>query len=191
MTREAHSPNTPATDDYGRKLEAGTIVFQRILPGPIDRVWAYLTESEKRGKWLAIGEMELEVGGQVELKFFHADLSAVHEIIPDKYEGISGGASFTGRITRCEPPRVLAYTWAESWGEDSEVTFELTPHGKDVHLLLTHRRLGGNRATLLSVASGWHTHLGILIDHLNGKMPRPFWATHARYETEYDRRIPE
>lgn len=191
MIQEAHFLNASTNDDYGRVTETGTIVFQRILPGPIERVWAYLVESEKRGKWLATGEMELKVGGRVELKFFHADLSPVHEEIPDKYKDMQNGASFTGRITRCEPPRVLAYTWAESWGEDSEVTFELTPRDKDVHLLLTHRRLGDNRATLLSVASGWHTHLGILADHLDNKVPRPFWATHTRYETEYDRRIPK
>jgi hypothetical protein len=40
-----------------------------------------------------------------------------------------------------------------------------------------------------SVAGGWHTHLGILVDHLNGRTPQPFWTTHARLEAEYERRI--
>jgi uncharacterized protein YndB with AHSA1/START domain len=175
--------------EHGVITERGTIVFQRTLPGPIERVWAYLTESEKRGKWLAAGEMELKVGGKVELKFFHADLSPIHEAIPEKYKDMKSGARFTGRVTRYEPPRVLAYTWAESWGDDSEVTFELSEQGEEVHLLLTHRRLGDRRETLISVAGGWHTHLGILADVLAGRTPQPFWSTHSALEAEYGKRI--
>ncbi len=176
-------------NEYGTLTEPGTIVFRRLLPGPIERVWAYLTESDKRGRWLATGEMDLRIGGHVELRFFHADLSPVHEEIPDKYKDFQNGASFTGRITRCEPPRVLAYTWSESWGEDSEVTFELTPQDDQVLLVLTHRRLGDKPETLISVAAGWHTHLGILGDHLRDRTPQPFWSTHARLEAEYERFI--
>jgi len=176
---------------YGVIAEPGTIVFQRMLPGPIERVWAYLTESDKRGQWLASGEMELKVGGTVELDFHNADLSPVTSAAPEKYKAMENSASFTARITRIEPPRLLAYTWAESEGNDSEVTFELTQRGDEVHLLLTHRHLGDNRDTLLSVASGWHTHLGILIDRLNGQVPQSFWATHTRLEAEYGKRIAE
>lgn len=177
------------TEEAGIFTEPGTIVFRRLLPGPVDRVWAYLTESDKRGLWLASGEMSLKVGGRVELEFRHADLSPTADAIPGRHSG--DGVSFTGRITRCEPPRVLAYTWAESWGEDSEVTFELTPQGDAVLLVLTHRRLGKRRDALISVAAGWHTHLGILVDRLNGIEPQPFWTVHSRREAEYARRLAE
>ena len=43
---------------------------------------------------------------------------------------------------------------------------------------------------MVSVASGWHSHLAILIDNLNGVAPRPFWTTHAKMEAEYETRIP-
>ena len=33
--------------------------LQRRLPGPIERVWAYLTEPDKRATWLAGGPMGL------------------------------------------------------------------------------------------------------------------------------------
>ncbi len=56
-------------NEYGVVTEPRTVYFERLLPGPIERVWAYITESEKRGKWLATGEMELRVGGRVDLKF--------------------------------------------------------------------------------------------------------------------------
>jgi uncharacterized protein YndB with AHSA1/START domain len=178
-----------ALSEFGVVTEARTVRFQRVLPGPIERVWAYLTESEKRGRWLASGPMELRVGGRVELNFRHADLTPHVEQPPEKYRNCADGVTTYGRVTRCDPPRLLSYTWNEASGVGSEVTFELAPQGEDVLLVLTHRRLP-DRATMLSFAGGWHTHLGILLDHLNGREPRPFWSTHARLEAEYDRRLP-
>ena len=46
--------------------------LERLLPGPIERVWAYVTESDKRATWLAGGEMELRVGGKVHAVVFAA-----------------------------------------------------------------------------------------------------------------------
>jgi uncharacterized protein YndB with AHSA1/START domain len=179
-----------AMSEFGVVTAPRTLCIRRVLPGPVERVWAYLTESEKRGRWLATGPMELRVGGRVELNFRHADLSPEVEPTPDKYrQFVEGGATIHGRITRCEPPGRLSYTFDEDGGEPSEVTFELTPQGEDVLLVLTHRRLR-DRGQMLSVSGGWHTHLGILLDHLAGRQPRPFWSTHARLEAEYDRRLP-
>ena len=178
-----------ALGEFGVVTQARTVRFQRVLPGPIERVWAYLTESDKRGRWLASGPMELRVGGRVELHFRHADLTPHVEQPPEKYRNCADGVATDGRVTRCDPPRLLAYTWDEQSDVASEVTFELTPQGEDVLLVLTHRRLG-NRATMISYAGGWHTHLGILLDHLNGREPRPFWSTHARLEAKYERRLP-
>jgi len=174
--------------EYGIVTEPGTIRFERVLPGPIERVWAYLTEPEKRGKWFASGPMELRADGPVELHFRHADLSPHVEETPDRYKQYEKGHTSYGRVTRCEPPRLLSFMWGEEVGDDSEVTFELTPRGRDVLLVLTHRRLG-DRAMMAPVAGGWHTHLGILVDHLNGREPRPFWSTHAQLEAEYEKRL--
>jgi uncharacterized protein YndB with AHSA1/START domain len=174
-------------NDYGVVTEPGTLRIERTLPGPIERVWAYLTESDKRAQWLAVGGFDLKPGGRIELTFHNSDLSPRREPTPERYRQYEG-ASFDGRITRCQPPRVLAYTWGKAWGGDSEVTFELTPRGEDVDLVLTHRRLG-TREAMVSVAGGWHTHLGILIDVLNGREPPGFWSTHAKIEAEYERRI--
>ncbi|MBK6883055.1 MAG: hypothetical protein IPH05_08950 [Flavobacteriales bacterium] len=35
-------------------------------------MWAYLTESDKRAKWLASGDMDLRVGGDVNLFWLHS-----------------------------------------------------------------------------------------------------------------------
>ena len=56
-------------------------------------------------------------------------------------------------------------------------------------LVVTHRRLAA-RKDMVSVAGGWHAHLGILTDVLEGREPRPFWTTHAAVATEYEKRFP-
>jgi uncharacterized protein YndB with AHSA1/START domain len=175
-----------STNEYGAVTEPGTLRLERVLPGPIERVWAYLTESEERGKWLAAGPMELRVGGRVELNWRHADLSA-EKTPPAKYNKLECGDTMKGSITRCDPPRLLSYTWGDT-REASEVTFELSPRGGEVLLVITHRRLG-DRKEIVGVASGWHTHVGILIDHLHSREPRPFWTTISRLEEEYEKRI--
>jgi uncharacterized protein YndB with AHSA1/START domain len=115
----------------------------------------------------------------VELNFHHADLSA-EKTPPERYKKVEGGHTIQGRITRCDPPRLLSYSWGE-WGE---VTFELTPRGDDVLLVLTHHRLA-DRAGMVSVAGGWHAHA----DNLAGRDPRPFWSTHTEAAAEYEKRI--
>jgi len=173
--------------DYGESIAKDTVRLERLLPGPIERVWAYLTESEKRGKWLASGEMELRVGGKVQLNFLHSSLTPHQEPIPERFKMMECGDGFEGTVTHCNPPRLLAYTWG---GDTSEVKFELTPQDEKVLLVITHTRLR-DRDEMASVASGWHAHLGILEDNLLGQIPRPFWSAIERLEEEYQRRLTE
>jgi uncharacterized protein YndB with AHSA1/START domain len=176
-------------DTYGTVTAPDTIRFERLLPGPIERVWAYLTEPEKRAKWLAGGPMELRIGGEVKLWFHHASLDAVPDEAPAKYKQYENGSSMLGRITRCEPPHVLGYSWSESTPDRiSEVTFELSPRGGEVLLVLTHKRLPDHKE-LLGVAGGWHTHLDILDQHLHGRTSPGFWGAHARVDEQYERRL--
>src|SRR5437762_3029640 len=50
-------------------IEPGTVKMERLLPGPVERVWAYITDSKKRSLWLAAGEFDLRVGGEIRLQF--------------------------------------------------------------------------------------------------------------------------
>jgi uncharacterized protein YndB with AHSA1/START domain len=175
-------------NDYGTLTEAGTVRFERLLPGPIERVWAYLTESEKRGTWLASGEMELHTGGRVELFFRHKDLSPQTAATPERFREMEEGATIHGRVTACEKPRLLAFTWNEGPRGFSEVTFTLSPRGADVLLVVTHRGLA-DRGMAVNVSGGWHTHLGILADALSGRVPSPFWSTYTKLEADYEGRI--
>jgi hypothetical protein len=56
-------------NEYGVVTEARTVRLERVLPGPIERVWAYLTDSKKRGRWFASGPMDLRLGGEVSSGF--------------------------------------------------------------------------------------------------------------------------
>jgi uncharacterized protein YndB with AHSA1/START domain len=174
--------------EYGISPEAGTVRLERMLPGPIERVWAYLTESEKRGKWFASGPMELRAGGKLEFHFHNSKLAPQAEPTPERFKQYEGMTS-PGRVTRCEPPNLLSFTWGDEQSGESEVTFELSSRDKEVLMVLTHRRLP-NRREMINVASGWHVHVGVLIDQLKGREPQPFWSTLERLEAEYDQRLP-
>ena len=170
-------------NDVSTSTEKTTVRLERLLPGPIERVWAYLTESDKRATWFASGVFDLRVGGKADLHFDHSNISS--EKTPDEYK--SKKSDWSGTITRIEPPRLLSYTFTAA-GPDSEVTFELEPRGKEVLLVITHRRIA-DRKTLVNVSGGWDAHVGILEDRLNGVEPRPFWTTHAKLKAEYEARL--
>ena len=172
--------NSPVTHLPVTLVEPGTVKLERLLPGPIERVWAYITESDKRAKWLAAGEFDLRIGGKVRLEFDNARLPN-GKGVPAKYKD-RGKGQFGGVITRLEPLRLLAHTWRWDSG-DTEVTYELEPRGKQVLLTIVHRRL--SKTLVGSVMGGWDVHSGILEDLLAGAEPRPFWATHEKLEPEY------
>lgn len=178
----------PKVGEYGVATEPRTVRLERLLPGPIERVWAYLTESEKRGKWFASGPMELRAGGKLEFHFHNSELAPTSEPTPERFKKYEGMVS-NGQVTRCEPPHVLSFTWGEESEGESEVTFELSDRDGQVLMVLTHRRLS-SRKELVSVASGWHVHVSVLIDQLNGREPQPFWSRLEVLEAEYDKRLP-
>jgi uncharacterized protein YndB with AHSA1/START domain len=169
-------------DAYGVLTEPATLKLQRLMPGPIERIWAYLTESELRRKWLAAGHMEMKVGAPFELVWRNDELTNPPGQRPP---GFPEEHRRESRITELDPPRKLVITW----GDSGEVSIELEPKGNQVLLTLIHRRLP-DRATMLMVGAGWHMHLDILVARATGQEPTPFWDVWSRLRTEYDRRLP-
>ncbi len=168
--------------DFGIVTEPGTIQMRRVLPGPIERVWSYLVDSEKRGLWFAAGPMEQRPGGKFELVFDHASLSDEKKT-PEKWKSAEG-SRWKGTLIRFEPPHVL------SWSNDdhTETIFELTAQGKDVLLVLTHRRIP-SPDMMKGYSGGWHSHLNVLRDRLNNIEPKGFWTNLLRIEDEYQERM--
>jgi len=173
------------TKHHGRIIAPAEVRFERLLPGPIETLWKFLVDSDKRGQWLASGPMELRPGGAVELRFRHGDLSPHKVAPPERFiEMDEKGHVGHERVLRVEPPRLLAISWG-----DSDVTFELVPEGEKVRLILTHRRLT-DRANLVQTSGGWHTHLAILVERAHGRTPPASWTVFGNIEAEYEELYP-
>jgi uncharacterized protein YndB with AHSA1/START domain len=119
---------------YAAVTEPITVRIEGILPGPIERACAWLTVSDLRRRWLAAGEMELRIGGRVDLIWRNDELAGHKEARP---EGADAEHRMENVITQLEAPRLLGF----GWGEIADLTFELEPAGRDVRLTITHRRL--------------------------------------------------
>lgn len=168
-------------DHYGVLTEPATLTIKRFLPGPIERAWAYLTESDLRRQWLAAGDMKLEVGAPFTLTWRNNELT---DPPGTPSPGFSNEHSMASRITELDSPRKLSFTWYER----GNVTFELETIGKRVLLTVIHRGIP-DRSVLLKVGPGWHNHLDVLVARATGVAPKPFWDQFPRLRTEYERRM--
>ena len=172
-------------DDHATQLSPTEVRFERLLPGPIETVWAYLADSRKRGEWFASGEIEPRVGSKLRLRFKHSDLSPHKAPPPEKFREMDAkGHEWSCTVTEYEPPRRLAFRMEGA----SEVVFELTPQGDKVLLTLTHRKLSG-RDEMVMVSGGWHSHLAVLVDKAYGRVPPAFWDLWRSIDGQYDSRI--
>jgi uncharacterized protein YndB with AHSA1/START domain len=138
-------------DEDGQLHKEAMVRFERVLPGPVERVWDFLTRSEHLA-WLGGGTIEPGVGGAVSIAEGH----------------------IRGVVTQWQPPRLLTYTWnvfmpgeEASRYPESYVTLELQPKGGNVLLTLTHRPIleGFEAQTMM----GWHTILDMLMQQLRGE----------------------
>jgi uncharacterized protein YndB with AHSA1/START domain len=157
----------------GTIASTGTIRFERLCPGPTERVWDYLTSPDLLSTWLAHGEIQLRVGGYVELHFDateglgHARLSPV----------------ISGVVTHCHPPDSLAFYWTDAM-TISNVIFELERRGSDVLLLLTHARLP--KSVLPICGASWHAHLDILEEQLRNRPSSSFPVLYESVRPHYE-----
>ncbi|MCB1682617.1 MAG: SRPBCC family protein [Alphaproteobacteria bacterium] len=178
-------------DTYGVLVSPGTIQFKRLLPGPIERVWDYLTNPEKTKLWMGGGTFDLRVGGLCE---WHCDYAFnLEPEIRKKHNGVI--PVIYGRILELEPPRLFKMTWDYSDcvntsqdGSKSEITFELFPQEQNVLLVLTHSGMPNNHDIRAALA-GWHVHIDILSDTLSNVPSAPFMSAHEALEIEYKKRI--
>lgn len=129
--------------------DALQVVFHRHYRAPIEKVWAALTTPERLADWFAVAEVDLRVGGTIRL-----DWNGLHQA--------------EVRITICDPPRRLAWTW-DLGGRDTLVRFDLTPEASGSLLTLTHSGLSPRGGPGAGVRAGWHAHLEALPDALEGR----------------------
>ncbi|WP_342128621.1 SRPBCC family protein [Hydrogenophaga sp. OTU3427] len=155
--------------------------LERLLPGPIERVWDWLTDSDLRRRWLAAGVMELREGAEFELVWRNDELTDPPGQRP---EGFGEEHRMRSRITHVKAPHRLGFTW----GEASHVCFELETVGQQVRLTIVHQG-APNRDVLLNVSAGWHAHLDVLSARLGGDTPAPHWDNWVALRVAYDQRF--
>ena len=166
---------------FGVLTEPATLTLERLLPGSVDRVWAYLTESDLRRQWMASGIMDMRVGGKVELVWRNQELTNPPGERP---EGFGEEHRLESEITELDPP----YRLGISWGSTGGVTFELEPVGDMVRFTVTHHRIP-DHGTALNISAGWHAHLDVLAARLAGEEPKPFWDHWVALKAEYAQRL--
>jgi len=161
--------------DFGTLLDAHTLRFERDLPGPIQRVWEYLTVSDLRATWLYPGEVPREVGGE----------------FTKTWEGEDGepAGGLTLRTRIYDPPNVLEYDWIELGApgaaiRDSYIRFELTASGDRVHLTFTQYALPVDDYT--TIGAGWHAHLDTLVAQVAGQGGPDAFTRYAEIAPRYE-----
>jgi uncharacterized protein YndB with AHSA1/START domain len=175
---------------YATMIAPDTIQLERLLPGPIERVWEYLTDSEKLSTWLGAARIEQRAGTSFVLTMRNSELSSVQETTPPQYAKYDGTHISECEITRCDPPRLLAFLWGKpNDGQQQEVTIALSPKGEEVLLQLTHRCLSGSNR-MQGFAAGWHAHLRFLEARMEGREPGGFWQNFSQIEAAYEERAP-
>lgn len=172
---------TTSDTGYATVTAPRTVRLQRLLPGPVERVWSYLTQSDLRRQWLATGDMDLQVGAPFELTWHNDTLTDPPGARP---EGFGAEHSMQSRITELDPPRRLAFTWG-----GGEVAFELEPRGGQVLLTLVHAGIS-DRSNMVMIGAGWHMHLDVLVARAGGTASEPFWDGWLRLRDAYEQRIP-
>lgn len=112
--------------------EPGAVRLERLLPAPVEDVFAAWTDPAQMGRWLApVGHAEVEadavVGGRLRVVMTDGDVRIEHD----------------GEYLEVQPPERLSFTWRSRYtGEEpSVVTVELHDEGGSTRLVLHHDRL--------------------------------------------------
>ncbi|HEY0161313.1 MAG TPA: SRPBCC domain-containing protein [Edaphobacter sp.] len=130
-----------------------TLVIEKSLPHPPEKVWRALTESPLLAQWLFNNDFEPVVGRRFQ---FRADP------VPN-WNGIIECEALV-----VEPFRQLSYRWS-SMGLDSVVLLTLTPAEGGTHLRMEHSGFRPDQQAAYQGANyGWQKFLGTLEQLLNG-----------------------
>src|SRR3546814_4344941 len=101
MNVTIHADPSAPEADYAAIVAPQTVRLQRRLPGPSERVWDYLADSDLRRQWLAAGDMAGGEGSNFELVWRNDELT---DPPGNKPEGFGGEHRMRSTITAFDPP---------------------------------------------------------------------------------------
>ena len=181
-------------NEFGVRVDDNTVRFERLLPGPIEKIWPFLADSDKRGQWFTSGKLPDRVGEAWEMRYHHSSYSPHKAPPPPGYEHVDReDVIMPSLLLAIEPPNRLVFSFGNSIkaGEYSEVDIRLTEQpGGMVKLTLIHSRLRDHDHTL-KVSVGWHSHLAMLEHRASGKVPPSIWDVWRGLNGVYDKRYAE
>ncbi|HEX8417078.1 MAG TPA: SRPBCC domain-containing protein [Methylobacterium sp.] len=137
-------------------------------------------DSDLRALWFMGRPSDIRPGGTIGPTRNHDELSDNAVLTPEKYRQYAGH-SWTERVTKVEPERLLASEW--DGGDNGVVTITLAAEGERTRLVLVHSGIS-DRAGAINFAGGWDSHLAVLERRLRGVAVPDFWALHAAAETQ-------
>ena len=115
--------------------ETRSVIVERDLPYPPDRIWRALTQPHLIEAWLMKADFQPVVGHDFR---FSADWGTID-----------------CTVLSVEPPASLAYSWVSN-GLDSVVTWTLTPAGAGTRLRMEHTGFRPDQQPALRGATaGW------------------------------------
>jgi len=129
--------------------ETRTVVVEREMPFPPERIWRALTQPHLMEAWLMKNDFKPTVGHRFKLR------------------GDWGGV-LDCEVLVVEPGRTLSYTWNHAHDDpayslQSVVTFTLTPTGQGSHLRVEQAGFRPNQKQAFGGAhAGWKQFLGNL-----------------------------
>jgi uncharacterized protein YndB with AHSA1/START domain len=124
-----------------------SVVIERELPHPPQKVWRALTEGPLLKQWLLDNDFAPEIGHS--FTFRSTPVAGWNGIIDCD-------------VLVVEPNRTLAYSWS-SLGLESVVTFTLTLTATGTHLRMEHSGFQPDQeAAYMGATYGWQKFLGNL-----------------------------
>jgi uncharacterized protein YndB with AHSA1/START domain len=169
----------------GSILDLHTVEFKRLLPGPIELAWDYLTKPELLKTWFADVSLEPRAGGAVTVRFGGSTCGG-------------GTAGVHGTVREFRKPHVLAFSWIQGRAQpdgsgndsfESEVRFELAERGEKVLLTLLHSRLPTDE--LSGHSAGWHAYMDNFESVVSRRGAIDFMAVFHQLHPGYEQRVAE
>jgi uncharacterized protein YndB with AHSA1/START domain len=130
-----------------------SVVIERDLPHPPEKIWRALTQSNLIQQWLMENDFAPTVGHKFNLRM-------------PPVQGWNG--VIDGEVLAVQPLRLLSYTWA-SMGLPTTVTFTLAPTPTGTHLRMEQSGFPStDSASYKGATYGWNSFLGKLEQVVGG-----------------------
>ena len=135
----------------GEVIPESAVRFVREFDSAPEKIWSFLTESNRLPEWYGDGVIEPREGGEIRLM----------------------GGHIRGVVTGWRPQKFLAYTWNVFSPGETESRFpisylEFSLEGS--RLTLIHRPIP--QAMQNQTMMGWHTMLDLIAAGLRGEFPK-------------------